>query len=65
MWGFICKHSLTAAKDSDPLQKVKSIVSKLISGMHKGGFHLQALSDRCQELRPAPEMKCVIPKLNH
>jgi hypothetical protein len=52
---FICKHSLTDAKKSDPLQKVKSVVPKVTRGMHKVRDHLQALSDRFQRVRPAPE----------
>ncbi len=32
------KHSLTRDKESDLLQKVKSVVPKLTSGMHKVRF---------------------------
>ncbi len=37
---------MTSAKESDLLQKVKSVVPKLTSGMHKVRDHMQALSDR-------------------
>ncbi len=53
--GMICKHSLTASKESDLLQKVKSVVPKLTSGMHKVRDHLQALSACYQGVRLVPE----------
>ncbi len=49
------KHSLTCDKESDLLQKVKSVVPKLTSGMLKVRVYLQALSHRCQGVRPVPE----------
>jgi hypothetical protein len=54
---------MTSAKESDLLQKVKSVVPKLTSGMHKVRDHLQALSDRCQRVRHFPEVKSVVLKI--
>jgi hypothetical protein len=55
---------MTSANESDLLRKVKSIVIKLTSSMHKIRDHLQALSDRCQRARPAPEGEECYPQDN-